>query len=58
MKVKIEELKSEDRVMFSSEFGSAQAAWSGSTPKVGNEYIVEVDLEGSIVFGKNLAFSN
>lgn len=58
MKVKIEECRNENQVLFSSEFGSANGNWCVGIPKSGNEYNVEVDLEGLVVFKENLTFSD
>lgn len=60
MKVKIDEVKSFSghiSVAFSTEFGSAIAAWPADFPNVGEEYDVELEIDEEFVWGDNVAMS-
>jgi hypothetical protein len=46
MRVRVKNISNDEgglRVVFSSQFGEAAAVWHGSTPKVGQEYDVELE---------------
>lgn len=60
MKVKIDEVKNVSgkiSVAFSTDFGSAIAAWSADIPKVGEEHDVELEIDEAFVWGDNVDVS-
>ncbi|WP_420231639.1 hypothetical protein ACN079_20765 [Pseudomonas sp. ABY48] len=60
MKIKIDEVKNVSgniSVAFSTDFGSAVAAWSASVPKVGEEHGVELEIDEEFVWGDNVDVS-
>lgn len=60
MKIKIDEVNSNSgnvSVAFSTDFGSAIAAWSADIPKVGEEYDVELEIDEEFVWGDNVDIS-
>ena len=60
MKVKIHQAFQENTslvVGFSSEFGSAEAVWNGQKPLTHNEYQVEVDIEDTLSWDRDVVIS-
>ena len=45
---------SDIKVIFSTEYGSAEAFWSDEEPIEGNDYHIEVDVNGALAWGKNV----
>jgi hypothetical protein len=59
MRVVIEKITGEKHslvVSFSSDFGNATAFWSGEDPSINHEYQVEVDIDHSLEWGKDVVF--
>jgi hypothetical protein len=57
MKVQIDEIihgNSNIVVAFSSSFGSAKAYWDGDEPIAKSEYLVEVDVDNTLVWNKDI----
>jgi len=59
MRVQVDKIISDNSdiiVCFSSDFGCAKAYWKGKEPSVNSNYQVEVDIDHTLMWGKEVLF--
>ena len=57
MKILIEQILANERIIFSSKFGKGIATWRGDERKY-KEYEVEIDIEDDLIWGKSIKQSS